>query len=379
MCIGGGLAAAVFGLLPARTLAARPPIVSNIALAEGRVWIAATIGDNGPYLFAIDTGADVSLIHDNLAKSLKLKPRGRGMMAGLGGVSEMIWYNGGDVVLGNGVRFPNMLFGGTSARIGRDAAGTFGAGLFTTYDSDLDFAAGEWRAYVDGRPDRDGFRPLKSRFISSRGGGARILADASLGEFAGEFLLDTGAPSEVSLDAKATERSGLWRDDRPYAPMRARGIGREAVPTRLIRMDRMRIGPFIYEQPLVTLMKPGSGGAKVEEDGIIGLGALRRLHLSTEVGKGILWAAPNGLDLPPSGYPKSGLWVKERSGGLEIEDVGTSSPAFGAGLRRGDLIVGERLSDFVGRITAPAGTIVAFDYERGGKRSRAEFTLAPYL
>lgn len=380
--LGASGALAVSGSAMGRALAATAaaPIVSKIALADGRVWMAAMIEKHGPYLFVVDTGGTVSLIDDGLARSLKLKTDGRSRLQGVGGISEMPWYKAGDVLLGNGIRFPDMMFAGTRANLGKDAAGTFGAGLFTTYDSDLDFEKGEWRAYVDGRPDRDGLRAVKSRFSSSQTGGLRIFADATIGGFAGEFTVDTGAPGEISLDSRATAKSGFWSDDRPYAPVRSRGIGKGSIPSRLIRLDRLKLGPFVFERPLLMLREPGNAsGSSFDTDGLIGLRTLARLHLSTDVRSRILWAAPNKLALPPNGYGLSGLWVEEDKGGLLVADVGTASPAAVAGLKPGDLILGEAFAPFISRLGGPAGTTLAFDYERNGKRARAEFRLSEYL
>ncbi|WP_260583266.1 hypothetical protein [Sphingopyxis sp. PET50] len=45
----------------------------------------------------------------------------------------------------------------------------------------------------------------------------------------------------------------------------------------------------------------------------------------------------------------------------------------------GDVIVGTEWDAALKRIGGKPGNAVAFDYERGGKRSRAEFNLKPYL
>ncbi len=377
----GGLAAGLSSLPLARALGTTQPntIVSSIALEDGRVWIAGMIGNSGPHLFIIDSGGVVSLIKEDVAKSLKLAPRGRSNLVGIGGGSDLPWYVAREVVLGNGIRFPDMLFAGTKANLGRDASGSFGAGLFTTHDSDLDFEKGEWRAYPAGRAGRTGFQQLKSRFSHENKFGPVIFANASVDSFAGEFLLDTGAPGEISLDSAATAKSGLWQSEQPYAPVQSRGIGRTGIPARLVRMARLKIGPFVYEKPLLMLRKPGNNYNNIRSDGIIGLRALNRLHLSTDVKSKTIWAAPNGLALPPNDYPKSGLWVDQAKGGLRIADVGNGSPAKAVGLLPGDVIVGQQFGTFIERLGSAAGTALSFEYERAGKRARAELTLAEYL
>jgi serine protease Do len=374
-----GGAVAVAAALPfGRALAVERVYTCSIALTEGRVWLAAGIGDNGPYLFILDTGGIVSLLDNELAKSLKLKevPK-RLQLFGIGGVSDFPWYDAGEVRFGNGIRLPHMLFAGTAMRLGQDARGSFGAGLFTSFDSDLDFVKGEWRTHPDGRSDMGSLVRLPSRFSNSVDEGSLIYADATVGNYSGEFLLDTGALGEVSLESRASAKSGLWHDDRPYAPMQARGIGRGRVPTRLVRVDVMKIGPFAFEKPLVMLTKPGS--IVNSGDGVIGLKTLSRLHLSTQVSTRSVWAAQNGARLTSNQYPLSGLWIDNDDGRMTVADVGTGSPAAAAGLKVGDIIVGAEFRTLLRQINSGPGTVVPLTIERAGKRQDATLTLKPFL
>jgi serine protease Do len=273
----------------------------------------------------------------------------------------------------------DVLFGGISGGVSKSAVGAFGAGLITTYDSELDFRRSEWRLWPDGAPDRTGFTRLKSNIRAEGRGASKIFLDAVVGGYAGEFGLDTGAPGEMSLSSRATSRSGLWNDQRPYAPAAARGIGPARVPGRFVRVGQLRIGPFVWERPLVQLTVPGSPHGAYAGDGLIGLRAIRRLNLSVDTRNRVLWGAANGLDFPPNDYGMSGLWIEPARGGLEIVDVGTGSPAAKAGMRKGDLILGETAEPFIRRITGPAGTRIAFDYHRAGAKARAEFVLEDFL
>ncbi len=375
--IGGAAAMAAAGLPLRGALAAGGKVfVNSIALEDDRVWIAAKIGDKGPYFFVVDTGADVSMIEDSFAKSLGLSKMPGRRSIGIGGVSDYSWYNAGTVTLASGIRFPDMLFAGMRTRPGKDAVGTFGAGLFTTYDSDLDFVKGEWRAYPDGRPDFDGLVKLKSRFADVRGG-QQIIAAASIDGFDGDFLMDTGAPGEISLYGRAAAKSGLWDDNRPYAPMASSGIGKNRVPGRMIRGDTLKIGPFPFEKPLVRLSEPGTPSG--DTDGIIGLKTLGRLNLTTNVSQNALYVAPNDVPAPRGGYPLSGLWLNEADGHVVIDDVGTGSPAAAAGLKKGDVLHGGDLQAMVARINGGTGKQVTLTVESRGTKREVSYTLAPWL
>jgi predicted aspartyl protease len=357
-----------------------PPRVfrSPIRLEGSRVLLDASIGARS-FAFLIDTGAPWSLIDNELAKSLRFKKLpGTRRVVGVGGISELPWYDAGEVRFGGGIRLPNMLFvGARPGAFSGDVVGTFGSGLFTSHDSDLDFGRGEWRTYPDGRPDFAGLAHIPSRFITGRDGAERIEADATVGGYQGEFLVDTGAPGEVSLGGKAAEKSGLWSDDRPYAPMQARGIGKGRVPTRLVRVDRTKVGPFVFEDPLVSLTKPGQPSGA--QDGIIGLSLLKLLNLTTQVSSRSLWAAPSGVVRGQRSYPMSGLWLGGEGNRITIDEVGTGSPAAEAGLKVGDKVVGAEIGAMIRQITRPAGTTVPMTIERDGQRRDVVLTLRPYL
>ena len=373
--LAAGLAAP---LLPRMSRAQGRRLVNSIAVEDNRVWIAARIGaDPKPRYFVIDTGANVSLILDPVARQLGMKEIGKSDLLGVGGVSRFPYYNGGELTFASGLRVPNMLFAGTDARLGRDASGALSAGLFTSYDSDLDFVKGEWRAYPDGRSEFAGLQRLKSRFVGDRQRGLRIVSDASLGAYQGEFLLDTGAPGQVVIEGRAAEKSGLWRDDRPYAPAQGSGIGRGRVKRRIVRGDALKMSGVTFARPLVSVSAPGTPGH--DGDGFIGLGILEQLHLTTEIKAATLWIAPNNRPAPPERYAMSGLWFDRDGDNITIGDVGTGSPAAAAGLKVGDRVSSVIWEELLRRNSQPAGSEMALRVVSGGKGRDVVLKLAAYL
>ncbi|RYD94850.1 MAG: hypothetical protein EOP61_20860 [Sphingomonadales bacterium] len=376
--IGGGAAlAAAFPL--GRALAAdRPPFVNKIVLENGRVWIGAVIEGKGPFFFVLDTGSGLSFIEDSFARRQGLASRPGQRRFGIGGgVSEYSNYVAKEVRLASGIRFANMVFAGTrDGLLGPDLVGGFGSGLFTSYDSDLDFAKGEWRAYTDGRPDFAGLTRVKSRF-NMKDVAPKIMMDAAVDGFTGEFIMDTGFSRALSLDGRATAKSGLWDDSRPYAPAEARGFGAAGIPTRLVRASKLSFGDHVIEGPIVSLSAPGT--ISHETAGLIGLEAISRFHLTTRVSDGSLWIAPNGLTPRPLGYRLSGLWLTEKGGRVTISDVGTGSPAAAAGVKKGDVLKGGDLSTLIRNTNGAPGKQVTLEIERGGAAQTISYMLRPWL
>lgn len=378
--IGAGLAAATLPLTArVRAQAQVPgPIINKVALVESRLLMAAKVGGQGPFFFAIDTGGDLSLIDHAFAQRLRMKPVDGRPLIGIGGLHEESWYESADVTLASGVRLPRMLFVGKRGGMGNEVVGSFGVGLITTFDCDLDFAKGEWRGWVHGRPDRTGWTKLASRFTGRGDRPSRIEVDASIDSYSGNFLLDTGSPGSVMLDGPAAKASGLWSADRPYAPARVSGIGRGRPMRRIVRAGRLKVGKFVFERPLVSLSPPGTG-ENFDFDGLIGLSTLSRLNLSTDVKASSLWVQPSGVEpVFTEPYSRSGLWLDQGDGGIVVRDVGFGSPAAEAGVKAGDTVAGSFV-EALRAIGGPAGKPVTLKVARAGAVRTVNLTLADYL
>lgn len=374
--LGGGVALAAAGL-PTRALAADGPVINHILLTEGRVWIAAMVNGKGPHFFIVDTGGVLSFIHDGTAKEMGLdKVQGR-QMVGVGGkVADYNWYSAREVRLASGTRFTSMLFAGIGRKLG-DAVGSFGAGMFTTYDSDLDFVKGEWRAYVNGRPDFSGLTRLPGRFTKERGAD-RIELDATIDGYAVKCIADTGAPG-MGLSGRAARDSRLWDSGKPYAPTRAYGIGDgDGVAARFYRAGEVKIGPMIFNDLLVKVAEPGTLSGNGSQ-GLIGLSVLSQLHLSTDVSAEALYAARNNIQPPRQSYPLSGLYLNDDKGRISVADVGIGSPAAKAGVQKGDVLLGGDLGAMIRATTGGEGKLVTLKIERGGMQQDVSYTLAPWF
>jgi hypothetical protein len=372
-------------LLPGAALRAQQRVITNsIAIEDNRLWVVARIGDSRPLQFIVDTGAVVSLIQPGIARALGLRERGSVRLAGIGGVEDVLIYEARDVAFSSGALQHNVVFGAVPPPLGLDpnTAGLFAAGLFTESDSDLDFGRGEWRIYPDGRGAREGYRELPSsiqHIAHNASGSAYVFVDAVLDGNSYRFLLDTGMPGQLMLWPGGARRSGLWNDAGPFAPDRGRGIGGEGARGRLVRAGSLRIGDFAFERPLVFLTSPSSLESAHFADGIIGLGFLELLNLSTDVRRHRLWAQPSGRPQRPQRYRLSGIWVDERHGVLAVTELSPHSPGADAGLQRGDEILDLSLVEFVRRANGRPGDSFELRYRRGGETHATRLTLREFL
>ncbi len=361
--------------------ARQAPIIANMRVAQRRALIDVQFRDGPPHAFLIDTGGFHSLIDERLARELKLRSLGGIGMRGLGGLENMTLYRAPEVVFGGAVRQRDVTFGGLrDPRFGAGVQGTLAAGVFTVVDSDLDFDAGEWRLWPEGRPDRAGFVKLPAKITApaAREGSPKIIAEGVLGGRTLRFLLDTGAPKAINLFGPAARASGLWDANMPQAVIRPFGIGGAAPLGRLVRAEAIAIGPLRFERPLVQLHQPGSRGGN-GFDGIIGLDILQRMNLSTDTKARTLWAMPNRQPAYEERYGLSGMWVDAKGDSVVVRAVGARSPAAEAGIAEGDRIVGMPVAQVIRAISQDPDTVVPLTVERGGKRRTAEVRLRRFL
>ncbi len=354
---------------------------ASIALEESRVLVAVGMVGKGPYIFMIDTGADFGLIHNTLAATLKLPIGGHTRVRGAGGADIYPIYEARDFVIGGTMRQARVgLVGAGELRFGTDIEGTLAAGILTAGDTDLDFDTGEIRLYPDGRGERTGFTRLRSsirRLEHATEASPYIFADIAVGGQAFECMLDTGAPSLLSLGPNASRRSGLWDDSRPFAPFRPNGIGGAGSLSRVVRAPSVALGGLAIEHPLIALEPPGTVSPAIGE-GIGGLALIRRFNLSIDARSRSLWVQPSRQPATGRGYGLSGLWLDHDGDGARVAAVGTGSPAAEAGILTGDRIDGA-WRDALAAINRGPGTSASLTVVRKGAKRAISFTLRPYL
>lgn len=367
-----GLSVAALGLTATPALARRSSIAVPITVGE-RVLMDVHLNGEGPFPFAIDTGAVVSGVREAIADRLRLrKVRDVTLNA-----ASFPLYSLPEIVFGGVVRQENaVLFGLEGVNLG--AEGLLAAGLLTTYDSELDFERGEWRVHPQGGPDRTGFERLESELRTVGPGSDRPFADVTLDGEVLRPVWDTGAPRPMSIPYRIGRQLGLWRDDRPFGSVLVTGIqGASSRPGRIVRAGRLTIGGSTYDRPMVLIRPEGHPLG----ESILGLPIMRTLDLSLDRARRDVWVRRNGLQPGTEArYGNAGTWLEEAGGGVRVALVSPGSPAAEAGLLPGDMVQGpDGLRGAIERLGGPAGAEREMTVRRGGQTLTVRFTLADYL
>jgi hypothetical protein len=371
MLLGCGSALAAFSLAAGAAPVGRVYSVP-VRIASRRLLVDSMIEGQGPFAFGIDTGAVVSMIDFDLANRLNLGKRGKTGL-GIAGRSDFYqMFEAREVVFGGAFRQERVLLAGLQGlRLGRDVMGMLAAGCMTSMDSELDFAAMEWRLYPAGGPVRGGWVAHEGAVSPSRIGSPHLFGNATVAGQPMRCLFDTGAPGPALLSPKAARRAGIGLDGQNWSPTQVNGRH-----SRVYRPSRpLEVGGLVVERPLIRV----HDAPAFTDDGIIGLPIMQRLNMATEVGAGRLWTRPNGRSAEPEAYNMSGLWIDRKGELLSAGRVGRGSPAEQAGIARGDRIEGLPFAPLIARLNGIAGSQVPLRVSRGGASRDVLITLADYL
>ena len=373
------------GFVPARARAASLPIEAKFVVEDRRLWVAATVNGGEPLMFIVDTGATGNFLRPELAKKYNLPVVSAEVVGGAGGRTANTGVaEAREVAIGGAFRQKRVLF--STYDFGRglpdDAAGLFAAGLFTEFDTDLDFAGGTWRIWPKGREGAPKGVKLDDSAITMLGGrrgSERMYVTAIIDGKPYRLLVDTGAPGSLVLFPRASARSGLF-EGRNFAPQATRGFGGAASRlSRKVRAERLQLGPLNLKRPFVTLMDP-SQASTFDTDGILGLPLISLFDISTQAQAGKLWLARNALKPTADPYGRGGLWFCRKGTETTIAAVGKGSPAEAAGILAGDIVVtSATMADTIKMVEGELGREIVLPIRRDGIVSERKFVLADYL
>jgi len=201
--------------------------------------------------------------------------------------------------------------------------------------------------------------------------GSTPMVNGSLDDLSGQFAVDTGSRSGLTLWTPFVKAHQLVKGYRASPETTIGwGVGGKAVG-RVARGGGFLLGAIRISHPVITMQNAaGSPNSVKGDDGNIGGAILRRFTVTFDYGRHTMYLRPNKSFSKPFDYDRSGMWINQGDGGFEVESILANGPAAAAGLRVGDLIVS------VGG--KPAGQMTLSDWrqslreETSGTRLRLE-------
>ncbi len=203
-----------------------------------------------------------------------------------------------------------------------------------------------------------------------------------------DIMVDTGASHAALLDFSSSASAEKYLPSNKIVTRLGTGIGGE-ISGYLSRLDNLSIAQFSFDSVLFSAPFEGIYNKSIKRGsqyGTIGGEILRRLHVIIDYRNGKMYLEKSKNYGDAFEHDMSGLTLNakgENLDTLEIVEIKEYSPAYDAGIRKGDVIVkingrhlgNSSLSDIVGMLRRREGMKVKCKYLRNGQEVITKFQL----
>jgi hypothetical protein len=359
------------------------------------VWVKLSVNGAPPAEFILDTGAFNTCLDRSFATTLNLNGEGEYGAQGVGGydtfgftpLRSVRWSNakGASVevrdlragVIGLQDALSSVEWGRTAGLLGYDVLSRF------TLDIDFDrqvITLWDPATFVHQGPGTPIPMILRGNIPT-----VEMTLDRSC---RGTYIVDVGNASVLSVGAEQVMKCRLLSLQHKEVQHWVGGIG-GAFPENVCRLDSLRLGPFLFTEPVVGLTTHHQGAAgSLEVQGNIGTTVLERFRCTFDYARGTLWLAPGARFAERESFTRSGLWYTRWAGVVVVFGVVRGSPAEEAGLKIRDVLrsingrsVEKMTAEELDRVLRDGkpGAIVKLTYERELQEETVELTLADVL
>ena len=309
-------------------------------LLNNHIYVEIKLNGRGPYLVICDTGGS-NILTPTLAAELGLKPEGTLQGRGAGEASEDVGLvkidslTVGDVTLANQLFmvFPLESFSDIE---GVDQYGIIGYEVFKRFVVEIDYENEELTMTI---PEAFSYVG-NGTVLPFKFNGSIPQVEGSIDGIHGQFDIDTGARSSLTLMGPFVEKHGLVRQYAPeFEAVTGWGVG-GSVRTKITRTGNLRLGGIDFQKP-VTEFSLQTGGAFTDTyvAGNVGTRLLKRYNITFDYKHQEMILEPNANVSKPDVFDRSGMWINLSGSDFEVVDVIEGGPAATAGLVIGDTIV----------------------------------------
>jgi PDZ domain-containing protein/aspartyl protease len=324
----------------ADTKGSDPVVVAAKLDAEGFSQLLVPITVNSHRFWCnVDSGGSWVLSLDaTKARNSGLQPNATGSSAGVGpNVIQDQRVRGTTVTVGNIVLRDITVILVDRPSVAPDIECVFGLDLLKDYVVEFDYTTPTLRIFEAGS-FRASPRAMSLPLTMDRVHNPYTSAGVRLGDGGSldlNLMVDTGAGyfSAVLLknvldENRVRERVGTVVSQWSDTP----GMTIEAA-----RPSALTVGPFEIPAPVAAMISTPTGGTL--QNGMIGLGFLRRFTVTFDYGRQQVWLEPNARLRERHEFDTSGIEFRpNRDGAYAVVVVAPGSPGDNAGLRQGDLL-----------------------------------------
>jgi len=311
-------------------------------LNSNHIHIPVRIGEALPLNFILDSGAGGPVLDTEAAKDLGLKTVGKLEGRGVGEATQEV-----NLLTLPNVRLGDLVIDSVSGATlslrplnkyeGMPVEGIVGYDIFSRFVVKIDYESQKLTLYEPSGFEYKG--KGESLPITLEGNHPHIKAMVD-GKFEGNFLIDCGARSSLSLHTPFIQKHDLLaKTGKKIDVFSGIGIGGK-VKGKVTRVKSIQIGSFKISAPLTTLASSEKGAFASEKiDGNIGGGILKRFTVIFDYPNNRMILEPNPNFAYEDNFDMAGLWLTKDNGTTTVDFVIEESPAAKSGIKEGDLVV----------------------------------------
>jgi len=355
------------------------------------VWVRASVNGAPPADFLYDTGASITVIDSAYAVKLGLVSEGKveALGAGSSGAASFALLKSLRVESADsdGVELADQRVGvlAVNAALGpyfwRDCAGVIGYSFISRFVNEIDYDHSVLTLYD---PHTFNYQGSGARLPMTLSGTVPVVSMRLDDKLAGEFRLDVGSNSTVDLHGPFVRANRLDPGKHGTIEVSGAGFGGE-FSTKYVRMKRIDVGPFGWDDPLVSL-SGATTGALASEDyaGNVGNHILERFKCTFDYDRHAVYLEPGDKYASRDHFTRSGLQLGRYGDEVRVGQVVRHSPAEHAGIESGDVVIsleGKPILDYtmsdVDRMLddGDPGTVVRMEISRDGKTREVKVKL----
>jgi hypothetical protein len=267
--------------------------------------------------------------------------------------------------------------------LGAPADGAVGMDFLSRYPVTIDYLNRRLTLYHSSADAESAAQPQGTAVLSLMQGNMLPATTARvLGKYDGEFVFDSLATTEVLMsDGFARTRRLVPNNGWIDTTWLARPSGE--ISGRMGRIPLVSLGPLNFVRPITVAAGPSEPNALPRgADGAIGAWLLQRFTVTLDMpGEKLVLAPASSTATAPAPFDRSGAWLVQRSGFVEVRSVLPGSPADDARLRSGDQVLAlngrtvSALEDVRSAFEGALGTSIAVRFHRGFFTHTTKLTL----
>jgi hypothetical protein len=338
----------LFAIIAVQSVSAQFATVPVKLLDNGHLLLKVQVNDAKEKVnFLFDTGATSGVIDKSLAKRMGLKVVSQQRVPGAGGVQIY------DILSAQDVNLSDDLFLAYDHMVSVDMTrfheviderydGILGFNLLREFVTKIDYEKEELVLYENMNDvNVDDYSVIPFTFHN---GISIPQFDVSFtltnGEkFTGRILFDSGAGFTLSVNSPFAKKKDILKKADKSILLKSESLGTTST-SREIAIQSFQMGDFTFNDLPIKVSNDKAGVSSYQGYlGIMGAEIIQRFHVILNYRSKKLYLKPNKFYATSFKFPLSGLRLKKKNNQIIIDMVTDKSPAYEAGLRKGDVIL----------------------------------------